>query len=233
MPAAKVILADDQVLFREGIAQLLASQEDMRVVAEAGDGRQAVDLALSHRPDLVLMDIRMPHMDGLEATRQIKEALPDTKVIILTVSETDDDLFEAIKAGADGYLLKNLKAARLFAQLRGVLQGEAALSPYLATRVLQEFARQRRPDEGAAQRGGLTDREKEVLQLVVEGCSNREIGLSLSIAESTVKRHLHNILEKLQMQNRVQAAAYAVRSGLASLSPVDRNGGLGPGGRNL
>jgi DNA-binding NarL/FixJ family response regulator len=216
MPVAKVILVDDQVLFREGIAQLLATQDDVRVVAEAGDGQQAVELALSYRPDLVLMDLSMPRMDGIEATRRIKEALPETKVIILTVSETDDDLFEAIGAGADGYLLKNLKASRLFAKLRGVLEGEAALTPYLATRVLQEFARRSRP-EATPQRGGVTEREKEVLQLVVEGCSNREIGLTLSIAESTVKRHLHNILEKLQMQNRAQAAAYAVRTGLATI----------------
>ncbi len=218
MPAARVILADDQVLFREGVAQLLAAQDDVRVVAEAGDGQQAVDLAMSYRPDLILMDINMPRMNGLEATRRIKEALPETRIIILTVSETDDDLFEAIKAGADGYLLKNLKASRLFEKLRGVLSGEAALTPYMATRVLQEFARLSRSG-GAAQQGGITEREKEVLQLVVEGCSNREIGLSLSIAESTVKRHLHNILEKLQMQNRAQAAAYAVRTGLATLSP--------------
>lgn len=218
MPAARVILADDQMLFREGIAQLIASQEDLRVVAEAGDGQQAVDLALSFRPDLVLMDINMPRLDGLEATHRIKQALPETKVIILTVSETDDDLFEAIKAGADGYLLKNLKASRLFAELRGVLKGEAALTPYLATRVLQEFARLSRPG-AASQRDGVTEREKEVLQLVAEGCSNREIGLALTIAESTVKRHLHNILEKLQMQNRAQAAAYAVRTGLATYPP--------------
>lgn len=217
MPPAKVILVDDQVLFREGIAQLLATQDDVRVVAEAGDGQQALDLALSYRPDLVLMDINMPRMDGLEATRRIKEALPETRIIMLTVSETDDDLFEAIKAGADGYLLKNLKASRLFAMIRGVLDGEAALTPYLATRLLQEFARLSRPG-ATPQRDGITEREKEVLQRVVEGCSNREIGLALSIAESTVKRHLHNILEKLQMQNRAQAAAYAVRTGLATLS---------------
>lgn len=220
MPKAKVILADDQVLFREGIAQLLATQDDVRVVAEAGDGQQALDLTLSYRPDLVLMDISMPRMNGLEATRRIKEELPETKIIMLTVSETDDDLFDAIKAGADGYLLKNLKASGLFEKLRGVLQGEAALTPYLATRLLQEFARRSHEDK-ASQWGGITEREKEVLQLVVRGCSNREIGLTLSIAESTVKRHLHNILEKLQMQNRVQAAAYAVRTGLATLSPED------------
>lgn len=232
MPKAKVILADDQVLFREGIAQLLATQDDVRVVAEAGDGQQALDLALSYRPDLILMDINMPRMDGLEATRRVKEALPETKIIMLTVSETDDDLFEAIKAGADGYLLKNLKASGLFEKLRGVLQGEAALTPYLATRLLQEFAR-RSHQEKAPQWGGITEREKEVLRLVVRGCSNREIGLTLSIAESTVKRHLHNILEKLQMQNRVQAAAYAVRTGLATLSPDDASDSEAASARGL
>ncbi len=217
MPTAKVILADDQVLFRDCVGQLLRTQDDMRVVAEAGDGQQAVNLAMSYRPDLVLMDINMPRMGGLEATRRIKEALPETKVIMLTVSETDDDLFEAIKAGADGYLLKNLKASNLFERLRDVLNGEAALTPYMATRLLREFARSARQEKTS--QGGITEREKEVLQLVVRGCSNREIGLILSIAECTVKRHIHNILEKLQMQNRAQAAAYAVRAGIATLAP--------------
>jgi RNA polymerase sigma factor (sigma-70 family) len=208
---------DDQVLFREGLAQLLSSQEDMQVVGEAGDGLEAVEKARQLRPDLIIMDIRMPGMNGLEATRLIKTALPESRVVMLTVSDSDEDLFQAIKYGAIGYLLKNLKARRLFDQLRSACRGEAALSPYLAMRVLEEFARERRREETATSyRSRLTEREREVLQLVVNGLTNKEIGNQVGIAESTVKRHIHNILEKLQMENRVQAAAYAVRSGLVS-----------------
>jgi two-component system nitrate/nitrite response regulator NarL len=213
----RVLLVDDQVLFREGLAQLLSSQEDMQIVGEAGDGLEAVEKAKELRPDLIVMDIRMPSMNGLEACRAIKLALPETRIVMLTVSDSDEDLFQAIKYGATGYLLKNLKARRLFDQLRSAYRGEAALSPYLAMRVLEEFARERRREETTSgYRGRLTDREKEILQLVVNGLTNKEIGGQVGIAESTVKRHIHNILEKLQMDNRVQAAAYAVRSGLVS-----------------
>jgi len=228
MPPARVLLVDDQALFREGIAQLLSTQPDLEVVGEASDGVQAIEMVRDLRPDLVLMDIQMPRMSGLEATVRIKEEFPDTHVVMLTVSDADDDLFEAIKNGASGYLPKNIKAVRFFEQLRGVLRGEAALTPYLASRILQEFARQRQREEVmTGYPGGLTEREKEVLQFVVEGYSNKEIGGFLSIAESTVKRHLHNILEKLQMENRVQAAAYAVRTGL--VSPPDSSHDHAPG----
>jgi len=222
MEPIRILLVDDQDLFREGLAQILASQEDMQVVGEASDGQEAVEKAQQLTPDLILMDIRMPRMNGLEATRRIKALLPDVKVVMLTVSDTDDDLFEAIKEGASGYLLKNLKARYLFEYLRSVMRGEVAFSPYLATRMLQEFARQRRREEvmGGRQEG-LTEREREVLQLVVDGHSNKEIALKLGIAESTVKRHLHNILEKLQMASRTQAAAYAVRTGL--VRPPERS----------
>ena len=215
MEPIRILLADDQDLFREGVAELLSSHEDMLVVGEASNGEEAVAKAQALRPDLVLMDVRMPVMDGLEAIRRIHALLPEVKVVMLTVSDAEDDLFEALKEGAVGYLLKNLKARYLFEYLRRVMQDEIALSPYLATRVLQEFTRQRRREEAmAGYQEGLTEREKEVLQLVVDGHSNKEIGLKLGIAESTVKRHLHNILAKLQMANRVQAAGYAVRTGL-------------------
>lgn len=220
MSQLRVLLVDDQVLFREAIANLISSREDMVVVGEAGDGAEAVEKARVLKPDIILMDIRMPRMDGLEATRRIKEEMPQANIVILTVSDDDDDLFEAIKSGAIGYLLKSLKAESLFERLKGVLHGEAALSPLLATRVLEEFARlKRRRGNGEEDGSGLTDREKEVIQYVINGKSNKEIASALSIAESTVKRHLHNILEKLHLQNRAQAAAYAVRKGLVEEIP--------------
>ncbi len=220
MNEIRVLLVDDQVLFREGIANLLTSQDDIQVIGDAADGLEAIEKARQFRPDLVLMDINMPHLDGLEATRRIKAEMPEVKIIILTVSDADDDLFEAIKAGAIGYLLKNLKAQSLFERLRGTMRGEAALSPLLATKVLEEFARQRHNEaHSKEEEDGLTEREREVLQQVISGASNKEIATTLYIAESTVKRHLHNILEKLHLENRVQAAAYAVRKGIIEAPP--------------
>jgi DNA-binding NarL/FixJ family response regulator len=216
MNPMRVLVVDDQVLFRDGLASLIATQPDMVVVGEASDGEEGVAKARALRPDLILMDIRMPKMTGLEATRLIHQDLPAARVVILTVSDADDDLFEAIKAGAFGYLLKNLKAAALFDRLRGAFQGEVALSPLLAARVLDEFAKRHQPESTGAEEGtsGLTERERTVLHLAIGGASNKEIAASLNIAESTVKRHMHNILEKLHLENRVQAAAYAVRKGL-------------------
>lgn len=210
----RMLLVDDQVLFREGVATLLGSRPDVEVIGEANDGIEALEKAKQLKPDLVLMDIKMPRCNGLEATRLIRREVPETKVVILTVSDYDEDLFEAIKAGAIGYLLKNLNAGELFERIRGVFEGEAALSAVLAARVLEEFARQGQKEGMKDEEGGLTEREREVLQLVMEGLSNRDIGQKLCITESTVKRHLHNILEKLHLDNRVQAAAYAVRKGL-------------------
>lgn len=215
MRTINILIADDQALFREGLATLIASQPDMRVVGEATDGAEAVEKATELKPDLVLMDIRMPRMDGLEATRRITSLLPETRVVMLTVSDLAQELFDAMRNGAVGYLLKNMKARRLFDELRGAMRDEVALSPYLAGRILKEFTRQREYE--AVSKGielGLTEREKEVLGHVVAGLSNKEIGARLAITESTVKRHLHSILEKLHLENRVQAAAYALRTGL-------------------
>ena len=215
MEPIKIFIVDDQALFREGLASLIATQADMKVVGQATDGAEAIEQVEGLRPDLILMDVRMPRVDGLEATRRIKVLLPDAKIVMLTISDLAQELFDAMRHGAAGYLLKNMKARRLFDEIRGVMRDEVALSPYLAGRILKEMTRQREYE--AVAKGielGLTAREKEVLGYVVSGLSNKEIGAKLFITESTVKRHLHSILEKLHMENRVQAAAYAMRTGL-------------------
>ena len=215
MEPIKILIVDDQALFREGLASLIATQPDMKVVGQATDGGEAIAQVEGLRPDLILMDVRMPRVDGLEATRRIKVLLPDAKIVMLTISDLAQELFDAMRHGAAGYLLKNMRARRLFDEIRGVMRDEVALSPYLAGRILKEMTRQREYE--AVAKGielGLTAREKEVLGYVVSGLSNKEIGAKLFITESTVKRHLHSILEKLHMENRVQAAAYAMRTGL-------------------
>lgn len=214
MAPIKILLADDQLLFRKGIRALLDEQEGMEVVAEASNGQEALERVQATHPDVVLMDIHMPICDGVEATRRIRAENLDTKVVMLTVSDEDEDLFEAIKSGAEGYLLKDLRPHELFDLVRGVMEGETPISPAVASKLLTEF--RRRPLHESAEAGSseLTRRELEVLQLVVEGLSNAEIAARLYIVEGTVKNHLHNILEKLHLENRVQAATYAMREGL-------------------
>ena len=209
-----MLLVDDQLLFRKGLRALLEEEKDFEVVGEASDGREAIDLARTTRPDAILMDINMPICNGVEATRIIKAEQPDVKIVALTVSDDDQDLFEAIKAGAQGYLLKDLRPDELFEMLRAVMRGETPISPAIAGKLLNEF--RRRPWHEPSETAGwdLTARELEVLQLVAEGLGNAEIGGRLFIVEGTVKNHLHNILEKLHLENRVQAAAYAIREGL-------------------
>ena len=215
MAPVRILLVDDQLLFRKGLRALIEDEEDMEVVGEAADGAQALDRARSAKPDVVLMDIHMPVCNGVEATRMIKAERPDIKVIALTVSDEDDDLFEAIKSGAAGYLLKDLRPEELFDLIRGVLRGETPISPAVAGKLLSEFRRRpwRDPTDDTAG-WDLTPRELEVLQLVTEGLSNAEIAGRLFIVEGTVKNHLHNILEKLHLENRLQAATYAMREGL-------------------
>ena len=214
MAPVRILLADDQLLFRKGLRALLEDQEDMEVVGEASDGAQALDRVRTAKPDVVLMDIHMPVCNGVEATRMIKAEIPETKVIALTVSDEDDDLFEAIKSGASGYLLKDLRPEELFELIRGVLRGETPISPAVAGKLLSEFRRRPRRDTTDTAGWDLTPRELEVLQLVTEGLSNAEIAGRLFIVEGTVKNHLHNILEKLHLENRLQAATYAIREGL-------------------
>ncbi len=211
----RILLADDHVLFRKGLAGLIGGRKDMQVVGEAGDGLQAIALARETSPDIVLMDINMPHCTGLEAIPQILRDLPQTRIIMLTVSEEDDDLFAAIKQGAYGYLLKDLEPQLLFDLLEGVRRGEAPVAGVMAAKILHEF-RQMDPSPAPAPEipDQLTAREREVLRLVANGTTNREIAIALSVTENTIKVHLRNILEKLHLQNRIQATVYAIRQGL-------------------
>jgi len=216
----RVLLVDDHILFRKGVQAVLAARSDIEVVGEAGDGLEAVALARETMPDVILMDVTMPGCDGLEATRRIKRELPYVQVFMLTVSDNDEDLFEAIKSGAQGYLVKDLKGQQLFDALEGVARGEAAFSGMIAAKILREFREPGRDtDDGLETTEPLTEREREVLQLVVEGKSNQEIARSLVLSESTVKNHLRNILGKLHLRNRIQAAVYAVRQGLVEDPP--------------
>ena len=215
MEKLRILLADDHVLFRKGIASLLKARYDMEIVGEARDGVETVKLAHELVPDVILMDVNMPEHDGLEATLLIKQNLPGVQIVMLTVSDDDEDLFTAIRYGAKGYLLKNLDPEQLFEMLEGVRQGEAPISGVMAAKILQEF---RQPEQSLPQQpqpaDSLTPREVEVLQQVVAGATNKEIAGVLYITENTVKIHLRNILEKLQVQNRIQAAVQAVRQGL-------------------
>ena len=220
MPAVeqiRILLVDDQPLFRGAIAALLAGQDDMVVVGEAENGLEAVEKACALVPDLVVMDIEMPIMNGVEATRLIRERLSAVKVVMLTVSETDDHVFDAIRFGAHGYLLKDLRPEQLYDLIRSVMRNETPLSPAIAGRLLKEIqsgATKRNSSLTPPQEPSVTRRELEVLQFVAEGLSNKEIGKRLWITEGTVKNHVHNALEKLHMENRIQATAYIVRQGL-------------------
>jgi DNA-binding NarL/FixJ family response regulator len=212
----RVLLADDHALFRDGVAALLQAR-GFEIAGVASNGLEAIEQARRLKPDLALIDINMPRLDGLAATRILSAELPALSVVILTVSDDDASLFEAIKSGAKGYLLKNSDTATFFELLEGVTSGDAPISRRHASRILSEFARapdavHETHDEGDA----LSEREKEVLRLVSEGLTNRAIGVRLNLSENTIKFHLKNILQKLHMRNRAQAVAYALQSGLLS-----------------
>jgi DNA-binding NarL/FixJ family response regulator len=213
----RVLIADDHPLFRDGLRSLL-EMRGIEVLGEARNGREAVAQSSRLHPDVLLMDLNMPELDGLAATRLLSSQQPEVKVVILTASEDDADLFEAIKSGAQGYILKNLESGEFFRLLDGVSRGEPALTPNLAKRLLGEFARPVPPQAGEAEVGAqaLTEREREVLQLLVQGITtNRDLAERLVVTENTVKYHLRNILDKLHVQNRAQVVAYAMRHGLA------------------
>ena len=214
MKPIRVLLVDDHSLFRQGLAALLRREKEFEVVGEAQDGIEAVARAKELKPDIVLMDISMPRSDGVEAARRIRQTLPAVKVVMLTILEQDKKLFEAIKAGAHGYLLKNVKPDALFHTLRGVMSGEAGITRATATKILRQFAGQSGSGDGEVYREELSAREIGVLQLITQGRTNKEIGHTLHIAENTVKNHLKNILDKLQVANRVQAATVALEKGL-------------------
>lgn len=216
MERIRVLLVDDHALFREGLASIVGAQADMKVIGEAEDGLEAVVKARQLKPDLILMDIEMPDMDGLEATRQIKHEHPEALIVILTVRDDDEKLFEAIKSGAQGYILKNIRSREMLAMLRGALRGEAALSPSLAGRMLEEFRRLNElvPPGMESENVTLTAREKDVLGLVATEKQDKEIAAALNISLNTVKTHMRNILSKLQVSSRYEAAWVARKKGL-------------------
>ncbi len=210
----RVLLADDHPLFLDGLEDLLASN-GFEVAGKARDGSEAVEKARALRPDAILMDVRMPRFDGLAAVRAIKAELPETKIVMLTISEADDDLFEAIKGGASGYLLKSQSSEELLALVRGVERGEAAFSPGLAVRILQEFGRQANALDEKRRTAGLSEREREVLTLIAQGLKYKEVAAKLYLSERTIKYHMGQIVERLHLTNRAQVVEYARRTGLA------------------
>ena len=208
----KVMLVDDQPLIRNGIASLLRSRGH-EVVAEANDGQEALGLVDESSPDLILMDIQMPGMGGLEATRLIKTQYPDTKIVMLTVSDDENNLFEAVKSGAHGYLLKDLEPPQFFEALDATDRGEAVIPTRLAGNLLTEFRSKSRQVDETEPGDALSPREQEVLDLVSQGLTNKEVAQRLYISENTVKYHMKNILDKLHLQNRSQVIAWAARHG--------------------
>lgn len=207
----RILIADDHALFRDSLRSLLTAR-DLDVVGEASRGEEAIELARELEPDVVLMDLAMPGIGGLEATRRIVAEMEDVKVVVLTASAEDSHLFEAIKAGAKGYLLKDLEADRFFELLSGVAKGEPALTPSLAKKVLEEFARPKTSNRERQNPDALTAREQEILELMVDGItSNRRLANTLGVSENTVKFHVRNILDKLHLHNRAQAVGYALR----------------------
>ena len=215
----RVLIVDDHALFRRGLQMVLEGEADIDVVGEASDGSEAVKKAEDATHDVVLMDVRMPKRSGIEATRAIKETLPSTRILMLTISDEEADLYEAIKAGASGYLLKEISIDEVANAVRQVDQGQSLISPSMASKLLNEFATMvKRRDERTQMPGPrLTERELQVLRLVAKGLNNKDIGEELYISENTVKNHVRNILEKLHLHSRMEAVVYAVREKLLDI----------------
>jgi DNA-binding NarL/FixJ family response regulator len=216
----RVLVVDDHALFRRGLEMVLASEVDIDIVGEASDGAEAVDKAAALVPDIVLMDVQMPKRGGIDACTAIKDVAPSAKIVMLTVSEDETDLYEAIKAGASGYLLKEISIEEVATGLRAVAGGQSLISPSMAAKLLNEFSMlmQRSDDRQQLPAPRLTDRELEVLKLVARGLNNRAIAMQLGISENTVKNHVRNILDKLQLHSRMEAVVYAVREKLLEIT---------------
>jgi two-component system NarL family response regulator len=216
----RVMIVDDHALFRRGLEMVLAQEPDIDLVGEASDGAEAVERAAELMPDVVLMDVRMPRRSGIEAAGEIKDLLPHAKILMLTISDEEADLYEAIKAGASGYLLKEIPIEEVADAIRSVWEGQSRISPSMASKLLTEFANMSRQTADRPQMPAprLTDREMEVLKLVAQGMNNRDIAKELFISENTVKNHIRNILEKLHLHSRMEAVVYAVREKLLEIT---------------
>ncbi|MFB3739031.1 MAG: response regulator [Candidatus Velamenicoccus archaeovorus] len=216
----RVLVVDDHALFRRGLQMVLEQEPDLQLVGEASDGNEAVQKAQELMPDVILMDVRMPKRSGIEATTQIKDLLPHVKILMLTISDEEADLYEAIKAGASGYLLKEIPIEEVADAIRSVWAGQSRISPSMASKLLNEFASMSKgtPDKPQVPAPRLTDREMEVLNLVAKGMNNRDIAKQLYISENTVKNHIRNILEKLHLHSRMEAVVYAVREKMIEIT---------------
>ena len=221
MERIKVLIADDHRVVREGLSAILKTKENIEVVGEAQDGQEAVDKARTLVPDVMLMDVSMPRMGGVEATRVIKRELPHIGIIALTMYEEQQYIFDLVRAGATGYLLKDTDSSQIVAEIRAVYRGESLIHPSVASKILAEFSllAQRKGKKPGWVEHDLTDREITVLRLVADGKTNKEIANSLDLSEKTVKNHVRNIFHKLQVYDRTQAAILAIRKGLIELEP--------------
>lgn len=221
----RVMIADDHQVVREGLSAILNAREDIQVVGEAKDGLEAVEKARALKPDIILMDISMPRMNGVEATRRIKLEQPRIGIVVLTMYEDEEYIFDLVKAGATGYMLKNSDSSQIIKAIRSTYQGESLLQPSVATKILSEFSHLTRQPTGKSPRSAqeLTGREIEIIRLVAEGKTNKEIANLLHISEKTVKNHVRNIFHKLNVGDRTQAAIYAIKKGLIRLDAPSKN----------
>ncbi len=216
----RVLVVDDHALFRRGLQTILELESDLELIGEASDGAEAIAKSQELMPDVILMDVRMPKRSGIEATAQIKDVLPHAKILMLTISDDEADLYDAIKAGASGYLLKEIPIEEVADAIRSVWAGQSRISPSMASKLLNEFSAMAKAstDRPQVPSPRLTDREMEVLRLVAKGMNNRDIAKELFISENTVKNHIRNILEKLHLHSRMEAVVYAVREKMIEIS---------------